>query len=254
MKKEKIISLAIICGTIIIASFMLTKVNFYIQGWNTNNSIENTISVQWDGKVFVTPDILTLSINVEETKSTTAEAQKEVNKKVNQIKEIIKNYKIKNSDVQSKNINVYPEYDYRDSGRKLLWYRASHNLDIKIKWANLENEWVGWKLIDEISNIWWVIINNINYDIEDKTPYYTQARELAMEKANQKAKELAKVAGVKLLKPISISESIDTYYPTPMYRNTYAMDMWMWAKAESAEVSLWELEINLNINVLYWIQ
>jgi uncharacterized protein YggE len=46
-----------------------------------------------------------------------------------------------------------------------------------------------------------------------------------MEKANQKAKELAKVAGVKLLKPISISENIDTYYPMPMYRNTYAKDM-----------------------------
>ena len=254
MQKEKMISLAIICGTIIVASFMLTKVNFYIQGWNTNNAIENTISVQWDGKVSVTPDILALNINIEETKSTTAEAQKEVNKKVNQIKEIIKNYKIKNSDVQSKNINVYPEYDYKDTWRKLLWYKANHQLEIKIKSANLENEWVGGKLIDEISNIWWVIINNISYDIEDKTPYYTQARELAMEKANQKAKELAKVAGVKLLKPISISESIDTYYPTPMYRNNYAMDMWMWAKEESAEVSLWELEINLNINVLYWIQ
>lgn len=254
MKKEKIISLVIICSTIIIASFMLTKVNFYIQGWNTNNSIENTISVQWDGKVFVTPDILTLSINVEETKPTTAEAQKEVNKKVNQIKEIIKEYKIKDSNVQSKNINVYPEYDYKDTWRKLLWYRASHNLEIKIKGANLENKGIGGKLIDAISNIWWVIINNISYDIEDKTPYYSQARELAMGKANQKAKELAKVAGVKLLKPISISENIDTYYPMPMYKNTYTMDMWMWAKEESAEVSLWELEINLNINILYWIQ
>lgn len=254
MQKEKMISLAIICGTIIVASFMLTKVNFYIQWWNTNNSIENTISVQWDGKVFVTPDILALSINIEETKPTTAEAQKEVNKKVNQIKEIIKNYKIKNSDVQSKNINVYPEYDYKDTWRTLLWYRANHQLEIKIKGANLENEGVGGKLIDEISKIWWVIINNISYDIEDKTPYYTQARELAMEKANQKAKELAKVAGVKLLKPISISESIDTYYPTPMYRNTYVMDMGMWAEEESAEVSLWELKINLNINVLYSIQ
>jgi uncharacterized protein YggE len=48
-----------------------------------------------------------------------------------------------------------------------------------------------------------------------------------MEKASQKAKELAKISGVKLLKPISISENIDTYYPTPMYRNTYAMDMSM---------------------------
>ena len=98
MKKEKIISLVIVCITIIVASFMLTKINFYIKDWSSSNNglIDNTISVQWDGKVFVTPDILKLSINVEETKPTTAEAQKEVNKKVNQINEIIKNYKIKN--------------------------------------------------------------------------------------------------------------------------------------------------------------
>jgi uncharacterized protein YggE len=117
MKKEKIISLAIICITIIVASFMLTKINFYIKdsGSSNNGLVENTISVQGDGKVSVTPDILILSINVEETKATTAEAQKEVNKKVNQINGIIKNYKIKNSDVQSKNIDVYPEYDYKDT-------------------------------------------------------------------------------------------------------------------------------------------
>jgi len=38
------------------------------------------------------------------------------------------------------------------------------------------------------------LVNSIDYDIEDKTPYYTEARKLAMEKAKQKAQELAKVA------------------------------------------------------------
>jgi len=64
--------------------------------------------------VFATPDMLTLNITVEETKETTEQAQTEVNKKTNQIKAIIKEYNIKDSDVQTKNINVYPEYDYRE--------------------------------------------------------------------------------------------------------------------------------------------
>jgi uncharacterized protein YggE len=76
-----------------------------------------------------------------------------------------------------------------------------------------------------------------------------------MEKAKQKAKELAKVWEVTLLKPISISENLNTYYPQPMMKNTYAMDMVaseeMWW---GADISLWELEINLNINVVYWIK
>ncbi len=220
-----------------------------------NNLVTNTISVQGDGKVFATPDMLILNLSVEETKPTTAEAQAEVNKKINQIKDIIKKYDIKDSNVQTRNVNVYPEYDYKDSWRVLLWYRARHSLEITIKNANIENDGIGGKLIDAVSQIWNVLVNNISYDIEDKTPYYTQARELAMEKANQKAKELAKVWEVTLLKPISISENLNTYYPQPMYKNTYAMDMvadsemWGWA-----DISLGELEINLNINVIYWIE
>jgi uncharacterized protein YggE len=34
----------------------------------------------------------------------------------------------------------------------------------------------------------------VNYDVDDKTEYYSQARKLALEKANQKAEDLAKYA------------------------------------------------------------
>lgn len=259
MTKEKIISLAIICGTILIAAFLMMNMDLYIKDASNNqlpnNLVTNTISVQGDGKVFATPDMLILNLSVEETQPTTAQAQAEVNKKINLIKDIIKKYDIKDSNVQTKNVNVYPEYDYKETGKALLWYRARHSLEITIKNANLENDGIGGKIIDDVSQIWKVLVNNISYDIEDKTPYYTEARELAMEKANQKAKELAKVWNVTLLKPISISENLNTYYPQPMYRNAYAMDMvaeesmWGWA-----DISLWELEINLNINVVYGIE
>jgi uncharacterized protein YggE len=63
--------------------------------------------------------MLILSLTAQETKPTTAEAQTEVNKKTNQIKEIIKKYKIKDSDIQTKNISVYPEYDYSKEKRIL---------------------------------------------------------------------------------------------------------------------------------------
>jgi len=258
MKNQKTINLVIICATILVASFFITKTNFYIKDASNNqlpnNLVSNTISVAWDGKVFATPDMLILNISVEEIKETTEQAQTEANKKINQIKNIIKEYDIKDSNIQTKNVNVYPEYDYKDEWRKLLWYRARHWLEIKIKNANLENNWVWWKLIDAISKIWWVVVNNIWYDIEDKTPYYTKARELAIQKAKQKAEELANIAWVKLTKPISISENMNTHYPTPMYKNTYAADMWMWWIEESAEISLWELEINLDINVIYGIE
>ena len=59
-------------------------------------------------------------MNVQETAKTTAEAQKNVDEKVSEIKRIIKSYNIKDSDVKTTNINVYESYDWTDSGRKSL--------------------------------------------------------------------------------------------------------------------------------------
>jgi uncharacterized protein YggE len=98
--------------------------DFYITSTSNNelpnNLVANTISVQGDGKIFATPDMLIINLSVEETKETTQAAQTEVNTKINKIKEILKNYEVKDSDIQTKNVNVYPEYDYRDSGKILL--------------------------------------------------------------------------------------------------------------------------------------
>lgn len=255
----KLLGTIVVSLSIIIASLIRSNTDFYIKdisgGQLPGNMTTNTISIQWDGEVFATPDMLILNLSAEETKLTTQEAQTEVNKKTNQIKDIIKKYNIKNSDIQTTNISVYPQYDYTKEERVLKWYTARHSITVTIKNANLENDWVGWKIIDDVSKIWWIQVNNINYDIEDKTPYYTQARELAMKKAKQKAEELASIAWVKILKPVSISESLNTYYPPmPMYKNTYAMDMveedmWWWS-----DISLWELTIKLNVNVVYSIE
>ena len=257
--KNQIISLIAICGTILLMWFFMMNTDFYITNTSNdqlpNNLVSHTIAVQWDWEIFAIPDMLILSISVEETEATTQAAQTAVNKKIKQINDILDQKNIKNSDIQTQNISVYPEYDYSNKERVLKWYRARHSLKITIKDANLENDWVWWEVIDDVSKIWWVRVNNINYDIEDKTPYYTQARKLAMEKAQQKAQELASVAWVELLKPISISENLNTYYPPmPMYKNTYSMDMavseemWGWS-----DISLWELTINLNLNVIYGI-
>ena len=57
---------------------------------------------------------------MEDTAKTTAEAQKNVDEKVSQIKEIIKSYDIKDSDVKTTDISVYEAYDWTDNGRKSL--------------------------------------------------------------------------------------------------------------------------------------
>ena len=253
MKKENLIWLIALCVTILVSSFIMSRINFSV---NTGAAPDHTISVAWNWEVRVTPDTLIIYMNIEDTAKTTAEAQKNVDEKVAQIKKIIKGFKIKDSDIQTTNVNVYEEYDWTDNGRKSLWYTASHSLQIKIKDANLENEWVAGKIISQASEIEWVFVNNVSYDIDDKTEYYSQARKLALEKAEQKASELAEYAGVKLWKPISISEQMSYDYAVMTSRamkNTFyaeeAMD-----DADWSDISLWEMKITLDVNVVYEIK
>lgn len=137
MKKENLIALIAVCLTILVSSFILTRINFSV---NTGAAPDHTISVAGNGEVRVTPDTLIVYLNVEDTAKTTAEAQKNVDEKVAQIKKIVKSFKIKDSDVKTTNVNVYEAYDWTDNGRKSLGFTANHGLEIKIKSANVENE------------------------------------------------------------------------------------------------------------------
>ncbi len=245
---KKLIPTLIICLTIL-GCFLASK--------NTNKA-EHSISVQWDGEVYVVPDTLILSFRVEETAPTTKEAQKNTNEKIDKVKEIIKQYDVDSADIKTTNANVYEQYDRRDSGRVSLGYTASHSLEVKIRKANIENEWIASKIISEVSEIGGVLMNNISYDIYDKAPFYKEARKLAMEKAHQKAADLAEYGDVKLGDPISIVENRS--YDYAVSTANYAMakmaydnveeeaDMWWWA------IELWEMKLTLDVSVIYAIK
>ena len=246
---KKLIPTLIICLTIL-GCFLASK--------NTNKA-EHSISVQCDGEVYVVPDTLILSFRVEETAPTTKEAQKNANEKIDKVKEIIKQYDVDSADIKTTNANVYEQHDWRDSGRVSLGYTASHSLEVKIRKANIENEWIASKIISEVSEIGGVLLNNISYDIYDKAPFYKEDRKLAMEKAYQKASDLAEFGDVKLGDPISIIEnrSYDYAVSTANYamaKMAYNDDveeeavMWWWA------IELWEMKLTLDVSVVYEIK
>ena len=79
-------------------------------------------------------------------------------------------------------------------------------------------------ILDKVASVNDVQIQGVSYDLGDKEKVYTEARKLALEKARQKADEIAKVTGVSIKKVQSVSET-GTPNSTPMYQNYKAMDM-----------------------------
>lgn len=108
---------------------------------------------------------------------------------------------------------------YNNSTSKVEGYRGSHSLTIKVR--DIEN---AGKIIDDLTAIDGLLVNGGSYDNDDDSATLEAARALAFENAKTKAEELAKLAGMKLGKPVSINETVIGGYNPPMY---YAKDIAM---------------------------
>jgi uncharacterized protein YggE len=246
----------IISLTLLLSALFLSRTGIYIKntgGVESNGKISNTISVSGDGKVNAKPDMVQLTVGFQETASTSKAALDKVNEKTDAALRVLKNNNISDTDITTKNLNVYTEYDYSGSARRIIGQRASQTMEIKIKKID-EKATKATKIIDELSSIDNLQINGISFDIEDKTELFSKARELAFNKAKQKAEELAKLSKVKLVKPISISDNTYDVTPVPYTSNINQMKSLSSTIAADSQISTGEMGISTNLSILWGIE
>jgi len=91
-----------------------------------------------------------------------------------------------------------------------------------------------------------ISIDSVSLSVDQPDQYYTQARQLAMTDASNKASQLAKLAGVILGKAISISESSSTPVYPPIFRSAGVA-------APSTSISPGEIDITIDVQAVYSI-
>lgn len=253
---KNLIPIIIISLAIVLSALFISRTGIYIKntgGVESNGKISNTISVSGDGKVSAKPDMVELHIGFQETASTSKAALEKVNEKVEKAMSILKNNNIPDTDITTNNLNVYTEYDYSGSVRRIIGQRASQSLEVKIKKIDAKAT-KATKIIDELSAVDNLQINGIQFDIEDKTELFTKARELAFKKAEQKAEELAKLSKVKLVKPISISDNSYDISPMPYMSNVAQYKALSVESANATQISTGEMSISTNLSILWGIE
>ena len=193
---------------------------------NTAMESSTTVSVSGTGIVYLKADIVTFSINVNETAPTTAEAQQLTNEKMTKILDILKTFGIKDDDISTTALNFNSEY-YWDNGKQIKTGEAvSQTVYVTMKELDQFP-----KLADELgSKLTGISFYNVNFDSTQKESAYSKARELAYEKALEKAELYAKSAGLTISRPITISEGYMSYGSANYKRN----DMVMLAEAAAA--------------------
>jgi uncharacterized protein YggE len=240
------ISSLIIAAALIVSAWVIWQ-NLNHTTQITTNS-QNSISVNADGQVSAKPDTFILQVAVEEKTKTTEEGFAAVAKKISTLQKLMKENGINDKDIQSVNISINPNYNYDNGKSTIDGFVASHGLKIKIR--KLESVDV---ILTGVSTIAWVQIQNTSYDIDDKTEFYREARNLAITKAKQKAEDMAKATGIAVGKVISISES-QSYNP-PMYGNQMMKSSIVSdGGRENGSISAGQLEIWTTISINYEIR
>lgn len=246
-----IIAIGLLAG-----AFVISNTGFSIRNLGTTDStgrVLNSISANGDGKVYATPDMAVITFSFSETAATSKEALENVNTKINSALDMLTLAGIDASDITTTQLSIYTEYDWSSSERKVIGQTASSGLEVKVKGIDAKATKVT-TIIDQLAEIEKIQFSGITFDIEDKSNYFTEARDLAFSKAKQKAVELASLSGVKLLTPITITDnSYDSYYnSTPMLN--YALDKAAGTAESSTALATGELEISVSLSISWGME
>ena len=215
----------------------------------TPSTSGRTIHVTGSGTVTGEPDIATLNLGVSVEKETVAEAREEAASAMTALIDSLKANDVAEKDINTENFSIYPQYDYTEEGRVLRGYRVNNTVRAKVRELNILSD-----VIDDAAEAGGdnIVLNSIQFMIEDTTEFQKQARSLAVKDAEAKAQTLADASGVVLGKPVTISEN--TYFESPPIafatEAAFADD----SARTPTPIAPGELTVTVNITVVYEIK
>jgi uncharacterized protein len=208
-----------------------------------------TISVLGEGVVTLKPDIARLSMGVLVEKRSLSAAQTEASDKMNAVIDRLVGLGISRDDIQTVNFSVNPVYDYPNDGTRpeLRGFQVANQVSVTIRDIGKTGE-----VADAVIDVGATTIGGLSFDVSNMQGAKDQAREQAMADAKRKGEQLARLAGVGLGRPLSISSS-DTGGPPPeVYRGDTAAAPA--AAAAPPPIEPGTSEVRTTVNVTYFIQ
>src|ERR1700692_3438203 len=201
------------------------------------------ISVTGEAQVSVPPDLAQIDGGVTSEAKTAREASEANNAAMGKVLLALKGAGIDEKDYQTSRLSLQPQNSSSKPGgpSTIVGYRASNRVTIRLrdiaKLANVIDTLVGAGAND---------IGGINFTVSQASKLLDEAREQAIADARRKAEIYAKVAGVILGAPLSISEEGNAA-PVP-YRKMAA------GMAVSAPVAQGEETLHVGVSVSWAIK
>ena len=214
------------------------------------NNQQEGIWVNGNGRVVAVPDVAVLRLGIEAQEMTVAEAQDQAREAMDRVMKALENEGVAEKDIQTQyfNINRVTRWDSQEEKEVVIGYRVTNVVTAKVRDVAKTGD-----VIDAVAAAGgdYTRIDSISFTLDDPSEYQKEARQQAVVDAEAKAKQLAEAAGVKLGRPLYITES--SYIPGPVYRQD-VMEKAEGAPAVETPISPGEMEITVNVQISYEIE
>ncbi len=265
-KAVLIIILAIFVGVATLYMFTLMGEGVWYENLKaeiTNQPYARTFTVSAEGKITARPDIAYVSLSVVSLGETVAEVNLDNTEKMNRIIDTMKKLGVEEKDIKTTQYNLWPRYNNQRKPviqtnqiqevqqPEIIGYELRQSVEIKIRDLSTVDQ-----VIDQGTKTGANQVGSLRFDIDDSSELKMQAREIAFDKAKEKAQQMAAAAGVTLGDVITFSEG-GGYSPYPQARGmaNFAMEMDEGMAISAAPaIEPGSQEMQIIVNVTYEIE
>ena len=247
MKKAHVFLITL--GVLTIAAVCIVAV---VMTNKSNN--QDRFSISGSGTVYAKADIANMNVGLKtEVKKTAAEATKENSDQMNEILVVLKDLGIEAKDIKTSSYSLNPVYNWTEKdGQKLSGYEVYQSVTLKIRDLEKIGDIIA-KTTEKGANQ----VGGINFTIDDEYELKNEARELAIEKAKEKAELIAAQTGMKLGKIVGVYEN--SYSPVMAYdysnaRKEMAADEALGGGIVAPGIEAGQNEVKVEVTLMYEVK
>jgi uncharacterized protein len=229
----------------------------FLLGWASFASAQQQtvlpplVTVTGTGEVKVQPDEIVLNIGIDVRDKNLDAARKQNDERVVALLNFLKKSGIDAKNIQTTNLNVYPNYVGEYGQTTPEFYMTQKSVSVIIKEVKRFDE-----ILTGIYKTGANRVDGIEYRSSDIQKHREQARKLAVQAAKQKATALTSELGTKPGRVYNIHEITGPNYPVPMFRAQMANKMMESAAADAGgpTISPGQLLVTASVEVSFILE
>jgi hypothetical protein len=232
--RKLVLAALLATGSMTAGEAMATQVNITA----TNPVIDLTVSETVEAK----PDIATFSTGVQTMAPTASEAVRQNNSQMAAVVARLKKLGIADRDIQTTQISLNQQFDYRDGTPVFKGYQASNMVNAKLRDLKKLSAFLDALAVDGATNF-----NGPTFGVDDDNKFKDAARDKSWTTAMARAKAMARKAGYADVRVLRVEENEGQggIYPMPVMAR--AMD----ASEKSTPISPGELSIGSTLSFTF---